>query len=99
MTDKKPIRQEQTNIAVLIDGDNMSADKLGDIISFVSIYGNPIVRRIYCRLDKACDDAVERGSESVFFPLGGSTFLCRSKEYDGYDAGYRCDGFVAWKNR
>ena len=47
MTDKKPIRQEQTNIAVLIDGDNMSADKLGDIISFVSIYGNPIVRRIY----------------------------------------------------
>lgn len=47
MTDKHSIGQKQTFIAILIDGDNMSADKLGDIVSFASLYGNPIVRRIY----------------------------------------------------
>lgn len=47
MTDKQPVQQEQPAIAVLIDGDNMSSDKLGDIMSFVSLYGSPIVRRIY----------------------------------------------------
>lgn len=34
-------------IAVLIDGDNMAADKLNDILTFVSSYGRAIVRRIY----------------------------------------------------
>lgn len=48
MTDmKQPIQQEQIPVAVLIDGDNMSPDKLCDIMSFVTMYGNPIVCRIY----------------------------------------------------
>ena len=34
-------------IAILIDGDNASDAKLDEVIQLVSIYGNPIVKRIY----------------------------------------------------
>ena len=53
MTEKLPIQQEQASIAILIDGDNVAADKLSDIMSFVSSYGNPIIRRIYADWTKS----------------------------------------------
>ena len=34
-------------VAVLIDGDNASFEKMEDIMGFVSRYGDAIVRRIY----------------------------------------------------
>ena len=34
-------------MAVLIDGDNVSPDKISEVITFVSQYGNPLVKRIY----------------------------------------------------
>jgi hypothetical protein len=34
-------------LAVLIDGDNASANKVGEVIRFVSSYGCPVVKRIY----------------------------------------------------
>lgn len=34
-------------IAILVDGDNASPDKLNEIIQFVSKFGNPIIKRIY----------------------------------------------------
>ena len=34
-------------VAVLIDGDNTSFEKMEDIMSFVSRYGDAVVRRIY----------------------------------------------------
>ncbi|ETD28054.1 hypothetical protein HMPREF1173_01899 [Prevotella nigrescens CC14M] len=62
MTEKLPIQQEQASIAILIDGDNVAADKLGDIISFVSSYGNPIIRRIYADWTKS---AMKRWKEEA----------------------------------
>ena len=34
-------------VAVLIDGDNASFEKMEDIMGFVSRYGDAVVRRIY----------------------------------------------------
>ena len=62
MTEKLPIQQEQVSFAILIDGDNVAADKLGDIISFVSSYGNPIIRRIYADWTKS---AMKRWKEEA----------------------------------
>jgi len=35
------------NIAVLIDGDNISSTYIGEMIEEVSKYGNPTIKRIY----------------------------------------------------
>jgi uncharacterized LabA/DUF88 family protein len=42
MKDKPSLR-----MAVLMDGDNVSPDNIGEVIKFVSQYGNPLVKRIY----------------------------------------------------
>lgn len=34
-------------IAVLIDGDNVSFERMEDIMGFVSRYGDAVIRRIY----------------------------------------------------
>ena len=34
-------------IAVLIDGDNLSFERMEDIMGFVSRYGDAVIRRIY----------------------------------------------------
>ena len=36
-------------IAVLIDGDNVSFERMEDIMGFVSRYGDAVIRRIYGR--------------------------------------------------
>jgi len=47
-------------IAILIDGDNASDGKLDEIIQLATVYGNPIVRRIYADWTKP---AVSRWKE------------------------------------
>lgn len=41
-------------IAILVDGDNASPDKLNEVIRFVSKFGNPIIKRIYADWTKSC---------------------------------------------
>lgn len=40
-------QKKELLVAVLIDGDNASTDKIEDVMQFVSRYGNAIVKRIY----------------------------------------------------
>lgn len=41
------------SIAILVDGDNASPAKLGEVVKLASQYGNPIVKRIYADWTKA----------------------------------------------
>lgn len=45
MTDMK--QNKHLSVAVLIDGDNASSERMEDIMGFVTRHGNAIVRRIY----------------------------------------------------
>ena len=46
-------------VAVLIDGDNASFEKMEDIMGFVSRYGDAVVRRIYGDCGYCCFAAAE----------------------------------------
>lgn len=40
-------KEKDLFVAVLIDGDNASSEKMEDVMRFVSRYGTAVVRRIY----------------------------------------------------
>lgn len=40
-------KEKDLSVAVLIDGDNASFEKMEDVMRFVSRYGTAVVRRIY----------------------------------------------------
>ena len=40
-------QNKNLSVAVLIDGDNASSEKIEDVMNFVARYGNAVVRRIY----------------------------------------------------
>lgn len=40
-------KEKDLSVAVLIDGDNASSEKMEDVMRFVSRYGAAVVRRIY----------------------------------------------------
>ena len=40
-------KEKDLSVAVLIDGDNASSEKMEDVMRFVSRYGTAVVRRIY----------------------------------------------------
>lgn len=40
-------KEKDLSVAVLIDGDNASSEKMEDVMWFVSRYGAAVVRRIY----------------------------------------------------
>ena len=52
-------KEKDLFVAVLIDGDNASSEKMEDVMRFVSRYGTAVVRRIYGCLLYTSDAADE----------------------------------------
>ena len=63
------MQKEQPSIAVLIDGENISSDKLEDLLSFVSSYGEATVRRIYADWSKPGVTRWREGAKAHSFRL------------------------------
>ena len=86
-------KEKDLFVAVLIDGDNASSEKMGDVMRFVSRYGTAVVRRIYGDWTKK---KLSGWKDAGLFVQDGADFLfCAGKEYDGYCVGYGCDGHPA----
>lgn len=79
-------------VAVLIDGDNASFEKMEDIMGFVSRYGDAVVRRVYGDWDEESAFRVEGNCPGAWIQARTGFLPCSRKEHDGYCAGHRRDG-------
>lgn len=84
-------KEKDFSVAVLIDGDNVSSEKMEDVMRFVSRYGAAVVRRIYGDWTKI-PFRLEGCGKGLFVQDGAGFLFCAGKEYDGYRVGYGCDG-------
>ena len=80
-------KEKDLSVAVLIDGDNASSEKMEDVMRFVSRYGAAVVRRIYGDWTKKSLSGWKDAARDYSFRI-----FCAGKEYDGYRVGYGCDG-------
>lgn len=85
-------KEKDLSVAVLIDGDNASSEKMEDVMRFVSRYGAAVVRRIYGDWTKKIPFRLEGCGKGLFVQDGAGFLFCAGKEYDRYRVGYGCDG-------
>ena len=69
-------------VAVLIDGDNASFEKMEDIMGFVSRYGDAVVRRIYGDWTRKALSVWKGTAREHGFEARTSFLLYSRKEHD-----------------